>query len=270
LQLNEDLIIEKSDGNKPIVKHFHNMNEIVYIEKGSVDLVISGKTTRVTAPSLLFINSLEIHSIRIKETPYVRYFMLIPNDILHHMQNGSYLGSIFIKCLADSRNHLDVSSWKGEVDLLFAAISEEFNSKKPMYVQFIINSLNSLLIQVLRRHPDMFVSEFNSRENNIYKVKRFLENNYAEKLSVEQIASQFYLSASVLTHSFKKITGFSPKQYLMSCRLAHARNLLLNSNDSITNIAKISGFQDVNNFIRFFRKEVGVSPLKYRSSRNIH
>jgi AraC-like DNA-binding protein len=264
------LIVEKCDKNKPIVSHFHNANEIVYIEKGSIDALISGKKYKINAPSILFINSLEVHSININEIPYVRYYMIIPNEILHNMPQGAYLGSIFTKCSNNNCNVINVSDWKEEVDNFFSEINNEYSSKLLLNNQFVLNLINCLLIKISRKHPEMFISLFSSNENTIYKAKIYIEDNYKENITVEEIANHFFISTSHFVHTFKKITGFSPKQYLMFCRLAYARNQLLNSDENIAFIAIKSGFNDVNNFIRFFKKEVGLLPLQYRKNRNLH
>lgn len=264
------LIIEKCENDKPVTWHFHNANEIVYIKQGSIDAVISGKSYFIKAPSILFINNLEVHSIKINETPYVRYFMLIPNDILHQMPNGSYLGSVFIKCLGGGVNNIDVSDWQMDVDRIFSTIYAEYKNSSTLSNQFILNSLSCLLISILRRHPHMFLSMFDSKDNMVYKAKQFIDNNFSKSITIKDLADHLFVSTSHISHTFKQVLGLSPKQYLIVCRLAEARHYLLNSEDSISKVAFESGYKDVNNFIRHFKKEVGISPLQYKKNRELH
>ena len=72
------------------------------------------------------------------------------------------------------------------------------------------------------------------------------------------------MSASYFSKLFKKGTGFSPYDYLLTVRLDRAKELLRQTDDSIENVAFKTGFNSESNFIYFFKKETGVSPLKFR------
>lgn len=75
-----------------------------------------------------------------------------------------------------------------------------------------------------------------------------------------------HLSSSQFSRSFKKHTGTSPYDYLLSVRLARAKELLKNTNLPISDIAYQTGFASDSNFIYFFRKNEGISPLKFRNT----
>ncbi len=81
-------------------------------------------------------------------------------------------------------------------------------------------------------------------------------------------ARDFYLSPSYVSHAFRDRTGYSPKQYLVLCRLFYARELLLTTTQSVSQIAVRCGFGEVNNFIRTFRKHTDTTPAKYRRNAN--
>ncbi|MDE6659385.1 MAG: helix-turn-helix transcriptional regulator, partial [Eubacterium sp.] len=72
---------------------------------------------------------------------------------------------------------------------------------------------------------------------------------------------------SFFSKVFKETTGFSPYDYLLSVRLDKAKELLQKTDDSIQNIAFKTGFNSTSNFIYFFKKEMGISPLKFRKIR---
>jgi transcriptional regulator GlxA family with amidase domain len=98
----------------------------------------------------------------------------------------------------------------------------------------------------------------------VFEVQRFIDQHFAEPLTINDLTSRFYLSASYLSHAFKLWTGYSPQRYLMLCRLSYARELLLTTRRSVSEITLRCGFRDESNFIRSFKKECGLSPNRYR------
>ena len=74
----------------------------------------------------------------------------------------------------------------------------------------------------------------------------------------------YYISLFYLSHSFKKLTGYSPKQYLLLTRMSYARELLITTDTAVKVITDQCGFNDVNNFIRVFKREYQMTPKQYR------
>jgi len=104
--------------------------------------------------------------------------------------------------------------------------------------------------------------------NKSYAVNRiinYLNENYDQKISLEQIAHNMYLSPVYISKIFKEETGESPINYLIKIRLEKARDILLNADGgSIKNIANLVGYEDVYHFSKLFKKYYGISPLYYK------
>lgn len=102
--------------------------------------------------------------------------------------------------------------------------------------------------------------------NKIYSITAYIHNNYTEDLSLDDIASQFYINNYYLSHQFKRITGFTLTEYIQQTRIRNAQNMLLSTEQSITDISYASGFSSFSQFNRSFNKFVGMSPSKFRQS----
>ena len=107
------------------------------------------------------------------------------------------------------------------------------------------------------------------RQNNaepvfIVKAKQFIADNYSESLSLEQVAKAVNTSSFYFCKMFKRITGLNFTEYVSRVRIERAKNLLLNPNLRISEIAFEVGFQSLTHFNRVFRKMVGLSPTDYR------
>lgn len=94
---------------------------------------------------------------------------------------------------------------------------------------------------------------------------RYMETHYQNNISVEDIAGQLALNPRYFSKLFKKDTDSSPHQYLLALRLRRAKSLLLETSMSIRQISEECGFTSSTHFIRAFRQENDITPLKYRN-----
>lgn len=92
----------------------------------------------------------------------------------------------------------------------------------------------------------------------------YIHNHIGEPILVEEIADYVGLNRSYLSVLFKKSTGMSPIQYLQTCRLTKARNMLATSNLSVESIACSCGYQKAESLIKVFRQTYHTTPAAYR------
>ena len=125
----------------------------------------------------------------------------------------------------------------------------------------ISNEIYALLCSISKGNE--LINE-NKKTDFIEKSKAFILSNYDKNISVNDIADKALMSASFFSKVFKETTGFSPYDYLLAVRLDKAKELLQQTDDSVQNIAFKTGFNSTSNFIYFFKKQTGISPLKFR------
>lgn len=94
----------------------------------------------------------------------------------------------------------------------------------------------------------------------------YIEANFFNDLSVEELAAQVGLSRSQLFRIFKGALGVSVQAYILQFRLRKARALVCNTELNMTEIALSCGFQDTAYFTRCFKRQYGLAPLVYRTS----
>lgn len=82
----------------------------------------------------------------------------------------------------------------------------------------------------------------------------YLERNYMEKMTIDDLANQVAMSRSSFMRNFKRTVGLSPIDYINRIRIESARALLEDSTYNITEIAQVFGFEDSNYFSRVFGK----------------
>lgn len=157
-----------------------------------------------------------------------------------------------LKGILNSYFESDLKSNSNSLQNIFNSIFS-FEELKSYILQFLLNITN------------------NMKGNNVYdiddvieKIKIYIQRNYSNNLSLEFIASLFYMNRSYISYLFKEKTGEKFIDYVTKIRIEKAKQLLENSDKKMYQVAKISGYDNVKYFFRIFKKEVGLSPEQYR------
>jgi AraC-like DNA-binding protein len=108
------------------------------------------------------------------------------------------------------------------------------------------------------------VQQENAEPPMITKAKQFIRENQEEDLSLGQVAKAVNTSSFYFCKMFKKATGVNFTEYVSRVRIESAKNLLLNQNLRISEIAYQVGFQSLTHFNRVFKKIAGQAPTEYR------
>jgi len=122
----------------------------------------------------------------------------------------------------------------------------------------------TLLYQNIDRNIYSNRTNFDSLTKKIYDITAYIHSHYTEDISLDSIASAFYLSNSYLSHQFKHITGFTVTDYVQMTRIRNAQSLLISTDLPITDIAFQSGFTSFSQFNRVFNKFQLESPSSFR------
>lgn len=127
------------------------------------------------------------------------------------------------------------------------------------------NELKNQLASVM---PAIVASDKLSEDNRISQiaeaVRRYVDERYAEKISLSSAADLMCLSPDYLGSIFKSATGVSFRSYLRSVRIAKAKALMSNQSLNLTQIAESVGYPDLNYFSQAFLEETGLRPSEYR------
>ena len=98
----------------------------------------------------------------------------------------------------------------------------------------------------------------------ITKAKEYIAEHLDEEITTGIIADELHISPTHLSRLFRQHTGFSPYDYVIAERINKAKEYLLTTDKSITDIAYLTGFNSQANFIYCFRNHEGISPGRFR------
>ena len=96
------------------------------------------------------------------------------------------------------------------------------------------------------------------------RAEIFIENNYMNGITARDVSVELNIDRTHFFRIFKARTGLSPEQYIMRLRIKRAKELLMTSSYTVTEIASLVGVGDVYYFSKLFKKFEGVSPTEYR------
>ncbi len=138
----------------------------------------------------------------------------------------------------------------------------------PVVSQKKLDSVSGLL-SIFADHLSMksnqiAVQTANAEPPVITKAKQFIRENYTEDLSLGQVAAAVHTSIFYFCKLFSKATGTTFTEFVSRTRIEKAKNLLLNPNLRVSEIAYEVGFQSLTHFNRVFKKVIGESPTEYR------
>lgn len=259
----------ESSNSLEITNHFHSSDEIIYVLEGKAEFKINNKLYSVGKGHILFISNLEKHELKVLEYPYKRYFILIKPDFMQLMANQPILASIFKQRPEHFQHaiHLDEAHDAIVMDVL-KKMHTEYLTKEAFWESLLGTHLNYLFILLYRNYKEHFpLSTVNRSTRRILDIQRYVELHYTEELSLDEVSKLFYSDMFYTSRLFKKITGFTFKDYIIRLRIARAKELLYHTLDDITTVSLNSGFNNVNHFIRIFKKFEGITPYQFRKMR---
>lgn len=254
---------------KECIYHDHDFPQISVILSGKGKYLVDDKLCEVEAGDVLFFDSgIKHHNVVTSvKNPMVEFFVGFSDIHFHNTPENSIDFGVDPKIM-HMKPHM-----KQEVNKICYDMIDEYQSGQPGKEFMIKAYMTQLLVQVVRgltsNVQKIEVEQFETY-NRSYAVRRiinFLSENYEQRISLEQIAHNMYLSPVYISKIFKEETGESPINYLIKIRLERAKELLQTSNSrSIKSIAKQVGYDDVYHFSKLFKKYYGISPLYYKKN----
>lgn len=151
-----------------------------------------------------------------------------------------------------------------------AEISQDLPSPLPLDDEGLL-SWDSWRLQITGRiyAASRVMTQRHSRENHIiHDIARYLEHSYHEEISLQDIASRFFLSREYISRKFRQEFGVTLSDFLGRIRIDKAKVLLLNPHLRIAQIAEMVGYQDEKYFSKVFKKLEGQTPNDYRKEKS--
>lgn len=144
---------------------------------------------------------------------------------------------------------------------IFKKLNTYWKNKLPGYQLICRALLQQFIFEVLE---DSRAKKFNhSTYTRIEKIVDYIHRNFQEKITLEELSELSELTPTYLSKIFRKITGYTIIGFINRLKVDKAKELIIEGNNKIKEIAHLSGFEDEFYFSRVFKKLEGVSPSNY-------
>ena len=146
---------------------------------------------------------------------------------------------------------------------LYQQILEQIESEKIGFKQIIASLTYEIIARVLALEKS---KKFMGKEieDKISKAKIIMADRIDKQINIEELAIELGVGYSWFRKMFRHYTNLAPAQYFLQLKINKAKDLLLNTSLSIKEVAMITGFESQFYFSKFFKKQVGLSPMKLR------
>lgn len=166
---------------------------------------------------------------------------------------------------------LPVTASLDQPDRILPYLNQLYYVKKqydhPLTGSYLLTSLILELYHQTRPRTKLPLQSASIQKEQLVKsIKEYIHYNNLSSIRISQIARHFGYNEKYLTGLFKSVCQIPLKQYLMEAQMEQARDLLLNSTFSITQIGLTLGYSDVHNFSHAFKKASGISPREFRNA----
>ncbi len=242
--------------------HDHEFNEIVVVMSGNGWHVLNEEPRLITCGEIFYIRAEDRHAFEEVHDLYLTN-VLFRTDLLGH---GSSLAGILDmqEQPADRRRNWQINdNILKQLTPLLDTMYQESRSGDPL-ANVMTEALFLQLAVALQRNRFAADGECLPSSSMLGHVLTYLRHNCAEQIDFDDVARRFGYSLHNFTRMFKDATATSPHNYLVRLRLGIAMRALRTSDDSVTDIAFASGFNDSNYFSYSFRKLTGLAPTEYR------
>lgn len=211
---------------------------------------IDGREFECLPNTVLLLDCRVHHTFRVKKGETWTY------KHLHFLANDSAL------CVAEKASMI-LTKDMGIINDRFDDILNELHSVKTSTHYLLSNWISDILTHIICFE---FKSSFTDpQERVVNRAVEYIQNHYGEKITVEQLAGDAFISTYHFIRLFKKYHGVPPYSYLNDYRLKMAQYMFLQKM-RIKDVAEKCGFSNTNSFTRAFQKRFGVLPSKYRES----
>ncbi len=123
----------------------------------------------------------------------------------------------------------------------------------------------ALIVLLCKEYTRQYVSEDRSDDTGIIAASEYIHKNYAQKIMLDELCSIGMMSKTLLCDKFKRYYGYTPLEYVNRYRVLVAKNMIIETDKSITEIAQETGFFDASHFLKTYRKYENVNPADLRT-----
>ena len=258
--------------NEAYPQHWHDAQEIIVPVQGSYSITLQEKTYVLEPGDIFLVPPGELHALPAPEAG-ARFVFLLELNALAKLCNFTNTRTLLASPIhISAATHPEIYETAISLLLKMATFYWGNSPTKEMHIYSCLLDFYSCYTdycagEIPIQLPSENTTIRREASEKLDLALHFIEQHYAEDISLEDVAGQVGLSKYYFTRSFKRHTGQTFCEYLNALRISTAEKLLKETSLSISSICKSCGYSCISSFNRTFRRYKGYTPSEYR---NIH
>lgn len=243
--------------------HCHNYFQMVGILSGSGTVYVDDQPYEIEKEQVFLLCPQQLHAIHCGEKNAAPLKML---DVKFTVADPALFEDLV---RVGDMFHLQDFGWFVR---FFDKIIAESAQQRPYYYSIISGYLLEMLVRIVRERlgqPAAAPEEEAPRVAtfkgvDVAALMQYIDFNYSRIISLEDLSTLAGVNKTTLISIFKEVYGTTPIRYINRIRLRKAKELLVNTDTSVSEIADLVGFQSIHYFSRFFKAKENCTPMEYR------
>lgn len=253
-------------GDKYSVSHIDkNLFSIFMLLDGELDYIIEGNRLHISPNDIVLVSNNELHHSIIKDGCECN-FILLMIDLDFFIKNNctDFTDMVFNRALGTDNVIRSDKLADGGIYDIFKRL-DKYAGEEPVCLPVVKSVIVELLYNLNKQVSTPQKSFY--QQKNIKKIIEYINDNLTENLSLDIIASKFFLTKQYLCKTFKKNTGFTINKYISYKRIVLVRELY-SKGMSLSEACARAGFNDYSGFYRAYSKIMNEPPRKSLSKIN--
>lgn len=258
------------DSHYIIPYQWHDEEEIIYMVEGEADYNVEGNIIHLEPGDCAFCPGKTLHSMLFEENQHVHFYALLFDRAYLFSQtdtcNRFFDSEISIQNFFSPTIPAENKFIQNIVELCDLMMHQKYGFE--LEIKIHLMQLYSIILQnkLYCKTPKQNTEK---EKNNVISAIQYIHNNYAQKISIEELAAATGYSTPYFERFFKAYTGKTPVEYILLFKLKQAQSMLRNSTGSVLEISILCGFANVSYFIKKFKTQYGVTPHQYRKNSTV-
>jgi YesN/AraC family two-component response regulator len=248
--------------------HFHSSYEIYLAHSGPISCVVNDKIYKLKPNDMMIYAPSDIHmTTRPQELKYVStVFTFYPDKVCKLSDNIDLLMPFNATANDFSHKRSLTQAQAGRYISMLKKMERLLRSENgtdDLRQQLLLAEILLFLYDLYSENFGKEESKRNDSDELVFSILKYINENISENLSLDHISDEFFISKNIINKHFKQKIGYTLGKYITNYRMYYARQML-EAGDSVNNIAWKVGYHNTSNFIRVFKKVVGITPGAYK------
>lgn len=243
---------------KSVRIHWHSFYELEIIISGKGKQFINGAECSYSTHDAFLLGPTDFHEISLENEAEVWLLQVPPHLMPQDFHTGMLSASLPIMTHLSDENFNTINE-------LLTLLKNNVDKDEKQNHDLTISAMHTILLYFLSIEEKNVGKPSNERLGKIYQ---YLQDNFQNDLTLDDIAKHFALNKNYLCTYFKKATGKTIVDCLREMRLLHASHLAVISKKTTQEICERCGYNSVSHFLRDFKKRFNMSPMEMRKKSN--